>query len=405
MIICYNQAIVLGGDHLIKKIHHQWSLNRLLILQAVAAIIIIIIGFPADRMRVRVLAVGVLLDLALAIGMLAFNRSARLKQVNGYLQSFVFPLGLTLAWFSLCKLIFSFGPSKGTSLLITCLFFIYLGMFVPVAIKYARTIHNSWLRGMLLIVWLIEIVLTDFTRGVPVSPLFKNVVSSGFLGAVSLAITMMIAMRQWNIKGPQLKPYWTENTRWLTMVVVLMMIPMLLLLGTNNWSPTIYRNSTWLLFLTSLEAGIAEEFTFRYGLFSMIYTGMHRFKNGLVLAVFLTSLIFGCMHLFNLGKQPLLTTLSQVIAAVFIGVIFQIIYLYTGQLWITVATHFFFDWTGFVAAQTTTETWSTPAGVVYTQLIVLTFFIIALLLWSQFGKRHLVMVEHADYLITPALKE
>ncbi|QDR73595.1 CPBP family intramembrane metalloprotease (plasmid) [Limosilactobacillus reuteri] len=89
------------------------------------------------------------------------------------------------------------------------------------------------------------------------------------------------------------------------MFVVIMLIPLLLILGINHWIMDIYRHSHWPLFLTAWEAGIAEEFAFRLGVFSMIYKLLRHAKLRLILSIGLTSLSFGCLHLLNATQQPL----------------------------------------------------------------------------------------------------
>ena len=110
----------------------------------------------------------------------------------------------------------------------------------------------------------------------------------------------------------------------------------------------------WLLLLflaiETLLAGISEEFLCRGFLYNIIF---NRFKN-VKKTVFISSFIFGIIHLINLIHQPIISTLVQVVYAFAFGVLFAAIYVRCKNIWVVVLLHGFWNFCVSAAPQVLT---------------------------------------------------
>lgn len=95
-------------------------------------------------------------------------------------------------------------------------------------------------------------------------------------------------------------------------------------------------------FFTACSAGIIEEILFRGYLFKIIED-----KWNVVTAVFVTSVVFGSLHLLTVNEQQLLDICLTLIAGTLAGTMFSLIVYKTGNVWNAVVVHiiwnFFFN--------------------------------------------------------------
>ena len=105
--------------------------------------------------------------------------------------------------------------------------------------------------------------------------------------------------------------------------------------------------SLLILIVGMMFVGIYEELLCRGLLFNAFRKYFGESKKAIYLSVFLSSLIFGLMHLGNLISSPELkiATAAQVIYATFFGVIFAVIYYRTDNLLPCIILHGVFDMT------------------------------------------------------------
>jgi len=108
--------------------------------------------------------------------------------------------------------------------------------------------------------------------------------------------------------------------------------------------------NTWLnlgaFFLLALSSGYVEELMFRGILFRLLEQGL-----GSILALIISSLLFGFLHAVN----PNATLLSSLFIAIEAGLLLGALYMMTRKLWTVMAVHFAWNFTlgGF---------WSTPVS-------------------------------------------
>lgn len=95
-----------------------------------------------------------------------------------------------------------------------------------------------------------------------------------------------------------------------------------------------------------LMAGIVEEYLCRGLIFGTLYQLFQRKRTifgKLIVPILLTNLIFSLEHLFNLGSQPVLITVGQMIQTFGMGILFTCLYIRTQNLLISMVAHFTLD--------------------------------------------------------------
>ena len=323
-------------------------------------------------------------------------------KINLIIQSFGQSWALIYAWTQLFYLC-SFKNTFGTILqAILCLY--YLVLCIPLALQVAPHIKNSFWR--LLFIWwqFDDIVLTNSSGP---NNLFIN--QSMIMGAIAFLFFVLLVMHSWGYSLPRLHGTQKLNTGVVVTLAIVAFVELFFNIVENfpGFSVIIHRLLTQpAFFLSGLEAGIAEELTFRYASFGMLFYIFRKKTWGLPVSVLLTNLFFGSMHFVNIGYrgQTVKATIIQATSAIGLGIIFSIIYLYSGRLIITMFLHFINDWGVFVVAGTKVAGASIlgPAvkyavGDVPTLIelgIILIFFAC-----MMHGKRRQVMEEHARALI------
>lgn len=92
-----------------------------------------------------------------------------------------------------------------------------------------------------------------------------------------------------------------------------------------------------------IGVAIVEELYVRGFLLNIIEKLFHNSKNKTIIAVILSSLIFGLGHIFGTLGQPLLVIVSKVIWTIGMGMYFGVVYKKTNNLWIPIIMHFFIN--------------------------------------------------------------
>lgn len=324
------------------------------------------------------------------------------NKINLVLQSFVQSWALIYAWtqfFYLC----SFKNALGIILQsVLCLYYIVL--CIPFALQVAARIKNSVWR-FVFILWQFDAIVLTNSSGP--DNLFIN--KSMILGAVAFLLFVLLVMHSWGYSLPRLRGIYKLNIWVVITLTTITLIEVFLNVVENmpNFNIIIHRVLTQpALFLSGLEAGIAEELTFRYASFGLLFYIFRKKTWGLPVSILLINLLFGSMHFVNLGYggQTFEATLIQATSAVGLGIICSIIYLYSGRLIISMFIHFVNDWGIFIVHGTKVAGASIlgpavkyVAGDVPTLIelgIILIFFA-----WMMHGKRRQVMEEHARALI------
>lgn len=250
---------------------------------------------------------------------------------------------------------------RQTSIPVTVCFYLDVVLVVllslPMLYKLVIFEDNVVLRAIsiFLFYYLIYLVPGNFKLGNTWFPDYSPVTLIAFILETSLVI---FAMHKWGYRFPRLKLNKNINYWWLVFLV----IPRFLVMGfsAGSWSrllsaPLVVRLAvpqdmkgivatiTYVSF-TILMTCFKEELIFRYLFLAQLFENQHgNIRKRVLKSALISSLLFGAWHLQNFNYQPVLSTLLQAFSAFAMGMVFSLICLYTGTIWITVIMHSVFD--------------------------------------------------------------
>ncbi len=144
-------------------------------------------------------------------------------------------------------------------------------------------------------------------------------------------------------------------------------IPMLVISFINLFSSILSLDSFSLVkfinvLILSIFVGVAEEFLCRGWLQNEFLERYSDNKNSVIISIVLSSLVFGAMHIMNLGAQTLFETILQIINAVALGLLLGSVYYKTKNIWSVIALHAFYDFAIFLGEMNLVKdcTYNTP---------------------------------------------
>ncbi len=109
---------------------------------------------------------------------------------------------------------------------------------------------------------------------------------------------------------------------------------------------------TFILFtLNMFMVGVNEEITMRALVLNNLLSHGNGTRKGILKAVFLSSAIFGALHIPNIFFIPPITLLVSVINAASAGVLFAAIFIRCGNIWSTIVIHMLVDWLALLIEQ------------------------------------------------------
>lgn len=108
----------------------------------------------------------------------------------------------------------------------------------------------------------------------------------------------------------------------------------------------------FLFVLFCISIGLFEEVVFRGLILTVLLQRLPETKQGILIAIVLSSLIFGVIHFVNLvaGASPL-DTLLQIGYSFLMGMLWAVVYLKTKNLWMAILLHAMYNMSGLVFVQ------------------------------------------------------
>lgn len=245
----------------------------------------------------------------------------------------------------------------------------------------------------------------NLTKSAFASPLWA-LADAGVLAAFVLVLVGTIAMRQWGFPFPS----WRFNPNiQLGVGIVLVVFTLYFILwnafSTNDSFQSLFvwswhlKAITFNWFAQGLEPGIAEEWEFRYMVFTLLLVWLGRHRLAVSGSIFISGLLFGLSHLINaLGDQSLFDTLSQIQFAVVFGWFIAAVYLYVGSFSIPMIVHAAVD----ILSMMVTNNGASVTGSVTAYLFqsVIEIVMIGITVWLLTGQRRQAMQWTLDR-ITP----
>lgn len=307
------------------------------------------------------------------------------------------PFALILSWGTLTGYVLKLHVLQ--PLLFCILAAIFVASFFPLLHFYAGQETNN-LRRLLIVIWLFQcaiLPLKFYNLSLNIAPVELSFVRTGLLGAIVYFLAIMYLLRQWKWGNPFAIASWRDG---FNLLVIVILVVLTFLLTFSRIDPSVWVKTSnlqklkYLLF--ALEAGIAEEMLCRAAIPASLGNLFSKSKNCLLWTIILSSILFGCFYLTNLTVQSLDVTIFQVVMAAFSGLLFILLYLYTGQLCLVIALHFYTDFASSVndssvtIQQITTNDW--------VSILIAGVIVNVLLIWLMFGKRRQVMDLHLKRL-------
>ncbi|MCH4163675.1 MAG: CPBP family intramembrane metalloprotease [Lentilactobacillus diolivorans] len=241
--------------------------------------------------------------------------------------------------------------------------FFYLGIIllatlsVPLLSKLVISEENNILRMIGIFLFYYMIITTPLTLKIG-RTWFPDLALVTLLSFIFGSALVIFAMRKWGYRFPRFKINHNVNYWWLAGLI----LPSFLFMGfsVGSWTRLLSTPFTinliapfpeksvlpvvFYVICTILMTCFKEELIFRYlFLAQLLNIQKGNSKRKVLKSVLISSLLFGLWHLKNLNHQPLFSTLLQTLAAFALGMIFSLVCLYTGTIWITVIMHSIFD--------------------------------------------------------------
>lgn len=287
---------------------------------------------------------------------------------------------------------------------------------IPVVVVNFPVVKNWFMRLFMIFILYLNYSY-NVNRFLGTSGVIKAIIRSGVIIALATFILAFFITRAWQLKFQwNLKLGKSKNFQWLALILLLTfsvwfaffnsfvtLAPSLAdLLCFWQWDFSTFEvtlNSV----LAAIEAGIFEE-TLRYLNLVILLVAMRNFKYRMIFAIVISSILFSLSHLGNLGistfliKFDLETTLQQVVYTFGAGMLFAVIYLYTGKLWLSISIHGLVDLIALsetpltrIVSPLITDGWISAI------IILLIPLVVALLMMT--GKRKTFMGENVGRII------
>lgn len=287
---------------------------------------------------------------------------------------------------------------------------------IPVVVVNFPVVKNWFMRLFMIFILYLNYSY-NVNRFLGTSGVIKAIIRSGVIIALATFILAFFITRAWQLKFQwNLKLGKSKSFQWLALILLLIfsvwfaffnsfvtLAPSLAdLLCFWQWDFSTFEvtlNSV----LAAIEAGIFEE-TLRYLNLVILLVAMRNFKYRMIFAIVISSILFSLSHLGNLGistfliKFDLETTLQQVVYTFGAGMLFAVIYLYTGKLWLSISIHGLVDLIALsetpltrIVSPLITDGWISAI------IILLIPLVVALLMMT--GKRKTFMGENVGRII------
>lgn len=392
-----------------EKIADIWiRIELILVLISTSIILLSTLGTKTSSQYIIIIFIVFFIVLMAVIFNFLRHRGRKLMVVSRWLDIVTIPLILSGIW----AIVVTFAmENKNTQWLVAIVSYVILFvMFLPIVKVDFGRVTNTIGRIIMAVILMESFLTTESVSFKSSSNFWFTVFNTGTIAASICFILGMLIAREWGFDlNPNLEWLKSPNFSYLSLGILFVVQAWYIFwnaygIDSNNLLTTIFGielhkfTFSWPALLRPIEAGILEE-TFRYLLIISLIVGLKKFKFRLQLTVVISSLIFGAMHIGNVGEQKLNATIGQICFAAASGLIFGIIYLYTGKLWLSMITHFALDFLAFSQPGGLDPiVWNGSVGD-WLNLSVSIIIPVVLAIWMMTGRRKLVMEENIERLL------
>lgn len=251
------------------------------------------------------------------------------------------------------------------------LLFIYgIFMYIPTIAVITKNIKWVVSRVLMMALVLFQLVgmysfYSSMDMGNKTLSMLEN---TGIVGAVAFAVMISVLMIEWGFRLPKFS--FSKNSSWQTNLFLLLFAVWYVIYNafaySEKLSTTLFKydfsvkSPTWHMAFQGLEAGIAEEWLWRFAVGLLLLFAFKNSKHSFFRRYFIEwsvgidGLLFGLWHFDNMfAGQNVQGTIDQMLSAAAAGWLFMVIYFYTNNLLSTIVFHFLTDALSFIASGTT----------------------------------------------------
>lgn len=340
-----------------------------------------------------------------------FIKNQHIEKFNLVLEIICLPILLTyyLNWLVISLVHFLPAIKLGIIVIYLIVLLLYL---LPTAVVDFGQIHNGYLR-IVASIYLFLILLSSINSSLSVSANFiNNLLKVNVVSGLAFLILTPFLLRRWGFKvqinvfsGKQ------KDFQFLVLILLVLFAAWLTFFNTYvyiaivpeqlffNWDLSILAPTQWAV-LRSAGAAIFEE-TERYLILVLILYIARNFKFQIQIAVFFSAVQFGLLHMthFLNSDANASSIFYEVLYTFGYGCFLAVLYLYSGQIWLPMLSHFTLDLVsysvgnggaGFLSLYGNVE----AIGAIL--ILVVNLLVVLLMLW---GKRKVVMQNNTRLLI------
>lgn len=299
--------------------------------------------------------VVLLIILLYLTGARLLGKNQRIREINLGLEIIFLPILLTyyLNWLVI-SLIHRL-PILKLEIVVVYLVTLMIYLLPTVMVSFGK-IKNNWLR-VLSIIYLALILLTSLNMNLSTSNNFINdLLKVNIVPGLALLILTPFLLKQWGFKfRMNFLPPKKRNFQLGVLILLVIFAVWLSFFNTYiyvatvpeqlffNWDLSILVPTEWAV-LRSVGAAICEE-TERYLILVVLLYLARNSKYQIQVAVFLSAVQFGLLHLINFRNYDANASaiFYEVLYTFGYGCFLAVLYLYSGQIWLTMLSHFVLD--------------------------------------------------------------
>ena len=152
------------------------------------------------------------------------------------------------------------------------------------------------------------------------------------------------------------------------------------LIGYYNYTPSVEKIIVEGL-IYYISVGIIEELYIRALLLNIVERLAYKTKYSTLIAIIISSVLFGLGHIFGMIGQNVLTIICRIIWTISLGIIFGVVYKKSNNLWLAIIAHILVDFCSVAFCFVSPATFTIPTVI---SIAVLYLAIALFLLWKYF---------------------
>lgn len=338
-------------------------------------------------------------------------KKQRVKKIDLALEIICLPVLLTYYLNWLVILLVHFLPALKLEIIIVYLILLLLYLLPTVVVDFGK-IKNGCFR-VITSIYLFLILLSSINTSLSVNvDLIDNLLKTNVVSGLAFLILTPLLLKQWGFKFQMnVFPGKQKNFQVLVLILLVLFAAWLTFFNTYvyiatvpeqlffNWDLSILAPTQWTV-LRSAGAAIFEE-TERYLILVLLLYLARNSKFQVQIAIFFSALQFGLIHLIHFldSDANASSIFYEVLYTFGYGCFLAVLYLYSGQIWLTMLSHFTLDLVSYSVGNGGAgflSLYGDAKAIGAVLVLVVNMLVVVLML---LGKRKKVMQENAARLI------